>query len=263
MEDNGQNGLLEDMTIDAELEGFLSGDSSNMVNLQPKPMAFGSSMELPESSGKIQSEAGGGVGSAISAAAAAAAATALMGGNFSAAGGVVQGAVSSIAAGAVPTSFQPVKERAGQFLGRAQPWRDFLLPLSLPAASDVCSRITANVYSFQTNYAILFVTSLLLAILLQPSALISLGVTALVWMGFMKKNEDPDWKPVVGGMELGPMQRWLALASSTAILLLFMAGGTIFNTALMYCFVAIAHGIVHDPAAREMPGQPSVQDIPL
>merc|ERR1712187_635848 len=106
----------------------------------------------------------------------------------------------------------PVKETASNMIRKAQPWRDFLLPLSIPSASDGCSRITANLYCFQTNYAILFVLQLVLNIVFHPSALISIVVTAVVWVLFLKKNEDPDWKPQLGGMALGPVQRWLALA---------------------------------------------------
>merc|ERR1712232_825646 len=145
-----------------------------------------------------------------------AAASAIAGGRFTEVAGTVTNA-------AVPESLKPVKETAGAFLSKAQSWRAFLLPLSVPTASDGCVRFTANVYNFQTNYAILFVGQLLLSIILQPSALISVVGTIIAWIFFLKKNDDPNWKPEIGGVQLGPIQRWTALAAITGLILLSYA----------------------------------------
>jgi len=155
----------------------------------------------------------------------------------------------------VPTGCLPVKDQASSFLSRAQPWRQFLWPLSVPSANEGCSRITANIYNFQTNYAILFVVQLILSVIMQPSALICLVSTAVVWVMFLKKNDDPEWKPEIGGVALSPMQRWLSLAAITTIVLLMFVGGVIFNAALMYLLFALAHGIIHDPAGKLIPGE--------
>merc|ERR1719440_1811645 len=117
-------------------------------------------------------------------------------------GSGVGSVLSTVGAAAVPTSLQPVKETTWRFLQKAQPWREFCLPLAMPNSADGCSRLTSNVYNYQTNYAILFVLYLVVSILLQPSALISIGVIAVVWMIFLKKNDDPEWQPVIGGLQL-------------------------------------------------------------
>lgn len=248
MEDDG---LLEDMKFDADLEGFFSGSTSGTVNLQPQPTSFGISVDegQPITEGSANKTEDSSTATAVGAAAAgaAAAATALMGGKFSVAQSIVGGAMDSVVTSAVPTSLQPVKEQAGRCLQKARPWREFLLPLSVPAASEGCSRLTANIHNFQTNYAILFVLQLVVAIVFQPSALICLIITVVAWMFFLKKNDDPDWAPAIGGMQLGPIQRLLLLALVTAIILLFVTGSAIFNTVLLYVMFAFAHGIVHEP----------------
>lgn len=258
-----QDGLLEDMQFDADLEGFLSGNnpSVGMVNLQPMPTSLGSepipsgNMDDPES-GKAGAEEGIGAQLGAAAAAAAAAATAgavgsaLMNGKFSDAGGTLGLAAGALAGAAVPTSFQPVKDTAGRWLQKAQPWREFFLPMAFPNANDGCGRLTSNVYNYQTNYAILFVLYLVITILLQPSALVSIVIIIVVWMLFLKKNDDPDWKPMIGGVQLGPMQRWLVLAATTALILLMVAGSTIFNSALMFLFFIFLHGLVHDTSLK-------------
>lgn len=264
-----QDGLLDEMQFDAELEGFLSGSapSAGMVNLQPIPSSFASEppsgqMDLESAAaptGKLdESSSASSLGPAAAAAAAAATAGAVGGalfaGKFGDASGIMGQAagtvLSSVGTAAVPTSLQPVKETAGRFLSKAQPWREFCLPLASPNSADGCSRLTSNVYTYQTNYAILFVIFLLFTIMLQPSALVSIVVIILVWMIFLKKNDDPEWKPELGGVQLGPMQRWLLLAAVTAIILLMVAGSTIFNSALMFLAFIFCHGLVHDTASK-------------
>lgn len=245
---------LQDVSFDAELEGFLTGDASaptmpgGTVNLSPAPSGLGNPLEGHLDGNPEAPAAGGGAAAAVAAAAAGAVGAALMSGKL----GEVPNILGAMTP--VPTSMQPVKETAGKFLSKAQPWKAFLLPLSVPSGAEGCSRITANLYHFQTNYAILFVLQLALAILWQPSALFCIAALVLTWMGFLKKNDDPDWHPVVGGHQLGPTQRWLALSAITALVLLFVAGNTIFSAALVFLVAAGIHGVVHDPSGQGLPG---------
>jgi len=251
---------LEDLNLENGLDDFYAGTSSGVVNLQPMPTSLGSPQDTTASTegtfGKMDSDKGGDARSesvagaaGAAAAAASAAAAALIGGKLS-----VSQVVEGVGTAVVPTSLAPVKEKAGKFLQKAQPWREFLLPLSLPTAAEGCSRMTANVYNFQTNYAILFVVQLLLTILLQPSALLSIVILAVVWVFFLKKNDDPDWHPEIGGVKLGPVQRWLALAAVTVIVLLFMAGSAISDAIFLFVALAFVHSVVHDPVAKGVPG---------
>lgn len=258
--------LLEDLKFDAdaELEGFFAGKTPQMVNLQPLPEHGLGSSEGSSTAASSSSEGGGaaagtgtgGAAAAAGVAGAAAAATAAVAGLASMVIGksALPPMVNSVMEKAVPSMLQPSAEKAGAFLKKAQPWKDFLLPLSIPAASEGCSRLTANIYNFQTNYAILFTAQLMLAILVQPSALICIIITVVIWVFFLKKNDDPEWAPAINGAQLGPMQRLLLMAASTVIVLLFMVGGIIVNTCFFYLVLAFAHGVLHDPSTLGMPG---------
>merc|ERR1711879_645619 len=105
----------------------------------------------------------------------------IMGGELGDASNIVGQTLAAVGTAAVPSSLQPVKETAGRFLQKAQPWREFCLPLSMPSGSDCCTRVTGNLYNFQTNYAILFVIYLVISILLHPSALVGIVVVSVVW----------------------------------------------------------------------------------
>eukprot|EP00929_Paragymnodinium_shiwhaense_P105987 TRINITY_DN71065_c0_g1_i1.p1 TRINITY_DN71065_c0_g1~~TRINITY_DN71065_c0_g1_i1.p1 ORF type:complete len:300 (-),score=44.67 TRINITY_DN71065_c0_g1_i1:120-932(-) len=256
MEDTG---LLQD--FESDLDSFYS---SGAVDLEPLPASMTSALQetAPLVSGSSQatgSSAPSSSGASSLAAAAGAAAGAIIG------KAAMADAVEGLAQAASPSaiSLSSARESAGAILQKAKPWREFLMPLSLPKATDACSRLTANMYCFQSNYAILFVLYLVIAVVLHPSALISLVLTAVIWLLFLRKNEDPDWKPKLGGMELGPMQRWLGLLGVTVLVLFVMAGGTILNSALGYVTLAIGHGLLHDPA-QTMDGSAGGPDpVPL
>eukprot|EP00929_Paragymnodinium_shiwhaense_P105988 TRINITY_DN71065_c0_g1_i2.p1 TRINITY_DN71065_c0_g1~~TRINITY_DN71065_c0_g1_i2.p1 ORF type:complete len:282 (-),score=45.55 TRINITY_DN71065_c0_g1_i2:120-878(-) len=238
MEDTG---LLQD--FESDLDSFYS---SGAVDLEPLPASMTSALQetAPLVSGSSQatgSSAPSSSGASSLAAAAGAAAGAIIG------KAAMADAVEGLAQAASPSaiSLSSARESAGAILQKAKPWREFLMPLSLPKATDACSRLTANMYCFQSNYAILFV------------------LTAVIWLLFLRKNEDPDWKPKLGGMELGPMQRWLGLLGVTVLVLFVMAGGTILNSALGYVTLAIGHGLLHDPA-QTMDGSAGGPDpVPL
>lgn len=224
--------LLDDLGLDAELEGFLSGKSSGLGGFQPQPATLG---QVSEEQGALTSAlpATGGVSA----------------GPSGMAGRVVQ-----------KNALPPHVEQAGRFLQHAQPWRQFLLPLSLPASRDSCSRLAANAYNFHTNYAVLFVAQLVLAIVLQPSALFCIVLTAMAWALFLKKIDEPGWAPVLWGVILSPLQLWGGMTAGTALVLLCAAGGAIVNASLLFLVCAAVHGVLHDPSERGgMPGD----DIPL
>jgi len=240
--------FLDDMKFDAELEGFFNG-TTNTVNLQPQATSFGNEEPLPAGpKSTAQQDDSSGFRAAML--------SSLLGSRLGALQGVLTGILGSqeSATAATPSSLGAVKDQATSFLAKAQPWREFIWPLSVPSANEGCSRLSANVFNFQTNYAILFVVELVLSILTQPSALMCIVVTVITWVLFLKKNEDPDWAPKIGGVVLSPMQRWLLLAAVTAIVLLLWVGGPIFNAALMYLFFFLAHGLLHEPSARGIPG---------
>eukprot|EP00930_Biecheleria_cincta_P099531 TRINITY_DN9115_c0_g1_i2.p1 TRINITY_DN9115_c0_g1~~TRINITY_DN9115_c0_g1_i2.p1 ORF type:complete len:228 (-),score=59.75 TRINITY_DN9115_c0_g1_i2:12-695(-) len=224
------DGLLEDMKFDEELEGFFNG-TGGTVNLSAQPMSIGhAEVDAGPAPSSTNSKAAGGASQASQAgmfAAALAGASSMFGGRLGMAQAVLGGLLSSAAqrSDGPPSTVGAVKDQATSFLSKAQPWREFVWPLSIPSANQGCSRITANIYNFQTNYAILFVVQLVCSIIMQPSALICIITTVVVWVLFLKKNDDPEWTPKLGGVVLSPMQRWLLLAVITGLVLLMQVGG--------------------------------------
>lgn len=270
----GDSVLHEDMIYDAEVEGFVVGGTcASVVNSDYHLMTSDDEKRAPESNS-------GEAAASMDVATTKLMVVAITKGGFDAssveveAGTCVgepsmqtdymggQAAATVLGQMSVPASLSMVKQGAQRLLSKAQPWKEFAVPLSIPSAADIFPRITTNVCKYQTNYTILLVVSLVVSIILRPSALLSVVTTLLAWLVFMKKCQHPGWKPVIMGMELVPVHRWLAMASATAFVLLFFMGSTICNTALGYALFASLHMIVHDPrgsgTAGDEGGNPTI-----
>merc|ERR1711959_361691 len=102
-----------------------------------------------------------------------------------------------------------------------------------------------NFVAFSTNYVLLFLLVVALKVIMSPDKLMTVLLMGCIWVAFAKKNEDPDWNPVVGGIALTPKIRWLVLAGVTAIVFFMIAGEVIVSTLFMYIVGAAIHGVVH------------------
>lgn len=140
----------------------------------------------------------------------------------------------------------PLRTKYGHYLGKIRPWREFVR-LSKPEG-DIKRRLEVNLTYFQINYACVFVIQMLVAIITNPQCLVVICVLALVWMGFLKKNDDPTWEVNIGGMSLGKTQRWMVLSALTAIVLLCVVGQVFFSAAFFFACLVIGHGILHPVA---------------
>eukprot|EP00930_Biecheleria_cincta_P043498 TRINITY_DN29867_c0_g1_i1.p1 TRINITY_DN29867_c0_g1~~TRINITY_DN29867_c0_g1_i1.p1 ORF type:complete len:194 (+),score=42.29 TRINITY_DN29867_c0_g1_i1:76-657(+) len=140
-------------------------------------------------------------------------------------------------------AIEPIKLKYGHYLTQLRPWREFLR-VSKPEG-DIQQRLQANLTHFQINYAVVFLLQMVIAITMNPSALVVICVLGLVWLAFLKKNDDPTWEVSVGGMQLGKTQRWMVLTACTAIVLLCTVGQLFFSTAFFCAILVMLHGILH------------------
>eukprot|EP00928_Gymnodinium_smaydae_P044153 TRINITY_DN29475_c0_g1_i2.p2 TRINITY_DN29475_c0_g1~~TRINITY_DN29475_c0_g1_i2.p2 ORF type:complete len:190 (-),score=57.43 TRINITY_DN29475_c0_g1_i2:159-728(-) len=151
----------------------------------------------------------------------------------------------------IKQALQPYKQKYGHYLSKIRPWREFLR-LSKPEG-DIKQRLEANLTHYQINYAVIFLVLMVVSIITNPHCLIVICVLALVWMAFLKKNDDPNWEVNVGGMPLNKTHRWMVLTAITAIVLLSVVGQVIFSAAFMCAIFVIVHGVLH-PAQEGVAG---------
>mmetsp|Transcript_26295 Transcript_26295/g.55960 ORF Transcript_26295/g.55960 Transcript_26295/m.55960 type:complete len:231 (+) Transcript_26295:36-728(+) len=140
---------------------------------------------------------------------------------------------------------------AQQHLGNLKPWKEFMLPISNPGQGETCTRLTQNVTTYRTNYLVIFFLVAVLMILRSPSSVACIGIMAVVWVWFLKKNEDTEWKPVVAGIEMGPTMRTIAMTLVTALVVLGWLGQTLFSAFFFSACAAGLHGIMHKPPEAE------------
>eukprot|EP00413_Alexandrium_margalefii_P049789 CAMPEP_0204608408 /NCGR_PEP_ID=MMETSP0661-20131031/60295_1 /ASSEMBLY_ACC=CAM_ASM_000606 /TAXON_ID=109239 /ORGANISM="Alexandrium margalefi, Strain AMGDE01CS-322" /LENGTH=197 /DNA_ID=CAMNT_0051619917 /DNA_START=68 /DNA_END=661 /DNA_ORIENTATION=+ len=143
----------------------------------------------------------------------------------------------------IQKALEPYQKKYGHYLAKLRPWREFLR-LSKPEG-DIKRRLEANLTHYQINYAIIFLVQMITAIVSNPQCLVVICVLALVWIGFLKKNDDPNWEVNIAGMQLGKTQRWMALGAITAVVLLCVVGQILFSAALFCAMLVLVHGILH------------------
>jgi hypothetical protein len=140
-------------------------------------------------------------------------------------------------------AMEPIQKKYGHYLSKMRPWREFLV-VSKPEG-DIKKRLETNLTHYQINYAVVFLIQMIIAIVTNPHCLVVMCVLGLVWMGFLKKNDDPNWEVNIGGMSLGKTQRWMVLSTITAIVLLCVVGQILFSAAFFCAVLVVIHGIVH------------------
>eukprot|EP00747_Dinoflagellata_sp_TGD_P165395 gnl/TRDRNA2_/TRDRNA2_186608_c0_seq1.p1 gnl/TRDRNA2_/TRDRNA2_186608_c0~~gnl/TRDRNA2_/TRDRNA2_186608_c0_seq1.p1 ORF type:complete len:231 (-),score=58.53 gnl/TRDRNA2_/TRDRNA2_186608_c0_seq1:367-996(-) len=140
-------------------------------------------------------------------------------------------------------ALEPYQKRYGHYLSKIRPWREFLW-LRKPN-NDMRQRLEANLTIYQINYAVIFLILMIASIIMNPQCLVVICVLVIVWMSFLKKNDDPNWMVEIGGIQLGKTQRWLALSGITAIVLLCVVGQIFFSAAFFCCVIIVVHGIMH------------------
>jgi hypothetical protein len=148
----------------------------------------------------------------------------------------------------IQKALEPYQSKYGHYLAKLRPWREFCW-LSKPEG-DMKRRLEVNLTHYQINYAVLFLIQMVLAIVMHPKSLIVICVLVLIWIAFLKKNDDPDWQVQVGGMDLGKTQRWMVLVALTAIVLLTVVGQLFFSTAFFASLLVLAHGFLHPVPAH-------------
>jgi hypothetical protein len=139
----------------------------------------------------------------------------------------------------------PYQKYFGQYFSKLRPLKEFF-SLSRPNG-DMRARLEANLAHFKINYALIFLILMIVSIIINPKCLIVISVLAIVWMGFLKKNDDPNWEVVIGGMPLGKTQRVMAMNIITAIVILSVLGQIFFSAAFFCACLVVVHGVMHAP----------------
>jgi len=140
---------------------------------------------------------------------------------------------------------EPLQKKYGHYLTKLRPWREFVR-CSRPQG-DKLQRLNANLSHYQINYALVFLALMAASIVMNPKCLVAIVVLALAWVGFLWKNDDPNWEVKVADVSFGKTQRWLILCVITSVVLLNVVGHILFSVALSCGLLVISHAVMHPP----------------
>lgn len=144
----------------------------------------------------------------------------------------------------IQKALEPYQKKYGHYLSKIQPWREFC-KVGMPDKAQARNRLEANLVHYQINYAIIFLVLMIISIIMNPRCLVVICVLVMVWMWFLKKNDDPNWNLEIGGVPLGKTQRWMGLSGLTALVLLSVVGNVVFSAAFMCAILVVVHGVLH------------------
>merc|ERR1712187_489815 len=106
----------------------------------------------------------------------------------------------------------------------------------LDTGPELLSHIERNLAYFQANYLMIALLILAFALFMHPPWLMAVSIVSFVWAIYLSRGGlDPDWKPVVGGIEWASSHR-LTILYTASLALVFM----VFGEALLVLVGAIA-----------------------
>lgn len=133
----------------------------------------------------------------------------------------------------------PVKERARAWFASTQPWRVFLLLLSMPAAGQIVNRVP--------------VSDSLCGVLCCKVAsgnyltAISTVFHCCLHLCLAEEERRFAWRPELWGMRPRPVQRVFTLLAASGICLFLSVGSVVVRATLIVAVFASLHAILHDP----------------
>ncbi len=77
-----------------------------------------------------------------------------------------------------------------------RPWLSEFAQVRKPVAFEP-AQLVKNMNYFRWNYVVVTFAVLVLGLLMSPTALLSLLLSAGAWLYFLHKNANPDWAPVI------------------------------------------------------------------
>ena len=135
------------------------------------------------------------------------------------------------------------------FIKNLRPWfSEFANPatFSKPKLSEASKRAQQNLVYFFSNYISLAVIFLALAVLSQPSFLISLIILGAIWLYVYSVKSI-----VISGNEVTPFQKNMAMIAVTVLVTLVMAGGLVTYVVLLSGLASVVHSLFHDSPPEE------------
>jgi len=142
---------------------------------------------------------------------------------------------------------EPIKTQYSKYI-ELRPWGEFgSLALRVPKREEVLSNMEKNFKLYKGNYIVLLAVFLIFTILTTPWCLFIVLLLAAGWAGFLRKNEDPEWQVVIGGVTVQKRQRVMGMGAISGLTVLIFLGSTL--TSVIFCstFLAAIHGVVHKP----------------
>jgi len=140
---------------------------------------------------------------------------------------------------------EPIKSQYSKHI-ELRPWREFGgFSIKIPKKEEVLPQLEKNFKLYKGNYFVCLLVFLVFTILTTPWCLFIVLFLAASWAGFLRKNEDPNWEVVMGGVTVDKRKRVMGMGAITGLVVIIFLGSTL--TSVIFCstFLAAVHGVLH------------------
>ncbi|CAD7960222.1 unnamed protein product [Amoebophrya sp. A25] len=128
-----------------------------------------------------------------------------------------------------------------------RPWLgEFCSNFKRPTRFDG-QQIAKNLSYFRANYLVVTLAVLVFGLLMNPTSLICILVVGVCWFFFLAKNQNPEWRTAIGGLELTPYHRLLLMGGVSSLFLVVTIGGLIFMLVGLGALASVGHAVAHAP----------------
>ncbi|CAD7935515.1 unnamed protein product [Amoebophrya sp. A120] len=128
-----------------------------------------------------------------------------------------------------------------------RPWLGEFCAVAKPTGLNVM-QVTKNLSYFRWNYAVVDAGILGFGLLMNPTSLLCILALGGAWAFFLNKNANPEWRTVIGGVELTPQHRMAGMSGLSVLVLIVLLGSFIFMLIGLGAASNVVHAVVHQPS---------------
>lgn len=130
-----------------------------------------------------------------------------------------------------------------------RPWREFLIFEIPDTGPELFSHIEHNLAHFQANYLCIAFIIMLLAISCHPAWLVAVSLVTTAWTVYVAQGGlNPDWKPIVIGVEMTSSHRLTLLYTGSLAMIFIVFGEALLVLVGAIAMLATLHATFHpDP----------------
>jgi len=147
------------------------------------------------------------------------------------------------------------------YVATIRPWMQFFKFQAPETGQEVKQRLEGNLLHFCANYLLILLVFLIAMLFSDPWRMICAVAVLAAWAMYARAGGlDPNWRPMVRGVELASSHRLMLMSASSVCFLFFVAGDLVLMLVGVSALITMTHAALHPGAAPEKKAYNAVSD---